>query len=85
VQGGRCITHGARRKGQELIDAKKATIKSAWSPKLTRTFIKWLNHTEEGGKLVYNQRTFVEDKEGLGEKSLLQEIMRNNKKSGAQC
>ncbi len=55
VQGGQCITNGAHCNGQEQIDAKKATIKLTWSPKLTQTFIKWLSHTEEGGKLVYNQ------------------------------
>ena len=43
---------------------------------------KW-SKVREGGKIVYNAQSFVKDKEGCGEKSLLQAISKNNEKSKA--
>jgi len=43
---------------------------------------KWLP-LKEGGKIEYNGRWFMKDKEGNGEKELLEEIFKNNEKSRA--
>ena len=41
---------------------------------------RWLP-LKEGGMIEYNQRWFMKDKEGNGEKELLKEILKNNEKS----
>ena len=79
------------RRRQNHINEKEKTIQSFISPddtpetiaaKSTPTFRSWLV-VEEGGELNYNMKKFRKDKEGLGEKKLLETIVKNNEKSRA--
>ena len=79
-------------KKQQLRKEKDEVIRPALSPDDTPQtaaakskptyWKKWLP-LKEGGKIEYNGRWFMKDKEGNGEKELLEEIFKNNEKSRA--
>ena len=79
-------------KKQKLRREKDELIRQALSPddtpqtaaaKSKPTFWKRWLPLKEGGKIEYNGRLFMKDKEGNGEKELLEEIFNNNEKSRA--
>ena len=79
-------------KKQTLRKEKDELIRPALSPddtpqtaaaKSKPTFWKRWLPLNEGGKIKYNVRWFMKDKEGNGEKELLEEIFNNNEKSRA--
>jgi hypothetical protein len=79
-------------KKQKLRKEKDELIQPALSPdetpqtaaaKSKPTFWKRWLPLNEGGKIKYNGRWFMKDKDGNGEKELLEEIFNNNDKSRA--